>query len=67
MSEVNICMLHPGFPAVSNTIRHALRDLYGFVPLDLGEDLARYVHTSVGLWQHGLEHAVEANRDTEAS
>lgn len=64
MSEVNICMLHPGFPAVSNAIRHTLRDLYGFVPLNLGEELAEHVHDAVSSYQKALAADVESLEET---
>lgn len=54
MTAVQIHFDHPQYAAVENTIRHALRDLYGFVPLNLGCELASHVHTAVSEYQTAL-------------
>jgi hypothetical protein len=44
-------MDRPPYDMALNAIRHTLRDLYGYVPHNLGEELASHVHATVSDYQ----------------
>lgn len=54
MNTATIHLDRPPYALVENTIRHALRELYGFVPLNLGAELADHIHTAVTEYQNYL-------------
>lgn len=54
MTNVQLHLDRPSYAEVENRVRHLLRDLYGFVPLDVGCEIATQLHAEVTAYQDGL-------------
>jgi hypothetical protein len=54
MNAVTFTVDRPPFDHVDTTIRHMLRDLYGFVPTHVAGELAIHIHAAVVEFQDGL-------------
>lgn len=53
----------PPYELAENTIRHTLRDLYGFVPPDMGSELALTIHQTVTAYQDALIEEVKHDKE----
>lgn len=64
MTDVKLHLDRPPYAEVENRVRHLLRDLYGFVPLNLGVELADHVHVAVTEYQDSLLKDIASMEET---